>query len=748
MEKQITSNSLENKYPKLTDIQKEILQILALITYPFNYNMVLRCFETICDIPDIKLSFIKVKKQFEELIDDGFILQGTFNGIELDYEFSNRLFRTHTVKNSNLKIYREIIAEELTHNSYFHSKFDENFREFRISFLLKETEKVMEFLDSDISIETQKNLFLNSILFTFDPDLFINTPYESFAAGTAVHLCHYKIVNNLPIDDCVSFLLKNIDDEETTDCFSTIAIAYLFQGEFNKLEKFIEKYKAYLPYFPAILSFSKGDINKAQKQFEEAITFQRKIRHNKYYCPEGIAGLFYCFTYLAFAASSERVEESFKRTVNYGLKYNRNTSFYKFIKGIIAFWEDKTGTFEKLIKDSLSSNQILQSGYLSLFIIPLLQQYREKMCIKYDENDLYKNIEKFLDNKFPFLAFQSYKLLVRYFGDHETYQDNYYYKNYADKFEKYNDKFINFASLFVDQPEWKDKLNQLNKIAPARIAKSSSSSGKEKETRISWYVSVGDEDDYHYDDNSRLQFIPQYQTCTKNGKWSKGRTLSLKAFSEGDYAKTELDKKIASCIKRQKFWRRTIYGFNYGKVLRHFYKHPFLFLKDNPEVPFELINEPLQLFVKKTDKNISLSLSHSYDIIAGRSCADYLLLEELPGKAKVLETHGINLKIIELFGDEDTLIFPIESEKELNNTILKLSSKIIVHSDGKNNLEIDSVKADSKIHIHILPVGNGIRAEFFIRPFISEGPYFKPGFGSDVVISGVSGAAKQAKRDL
>ena len=302
--------------------------------------------------------------------------------------------------------------------------------------------------------------------------------------------------------------------------------------------------------------------------------------------------------------------------------------------------------------------------------------------------------------------------------------------------------------LFVDQPEWKDKLNQLNKIAPARISKSASGSGKEKETRILWYVSVGDEDDYCYDDNSRLQFVPQYQTCTKNGKWSKGRALSLKAFSEGDYAKTELDKKIASCIKRQKYWRRTIYAFNYGKVLKYFYKHPLLFLKDNPKVSFELINEPLQLFVKKNNNNISLSLSHSHEIIAGRSCADYLLLEEFPGKAKVLETHGINLKIIELFENKDKLEFPIESEKELNETILKLSSEIIVHSDGKNDLEIDSVKADSKIHVHILPVGNGIRAEYFIRPFISEGPYFKPGFGSDTVISGIAGSAKQAKRDL
>ena len=73
MKKKTTSVSLENEYSNLTDIQKEILQILALITYSFNYHTVLRCFETISDHPDIKLSYIKVKKQIEELIDNGFI---------------------------------------------------------------------------------------------------------------------------------------------------------------------------------------------------------------------------------------------------------------------------------------------------------------------------------------------------------------------------------------------------------------------------------------------------------------------------------------------------------------------------------------------------------------------------------------------------------------------------------------------------------------------------------------------------
>ena len=144
MNKRLTSDSLKKEYPKLTYIQKEILQIIALITYSFHYSDVLRCFKKICDDPDINLSFIKVKKQFEELIKNGFILQGTFNDIELDYEFSNLLIRNHTIKNVNLEIYRKIVSEELVYNSYSYTDDNEYLREFRTSFLLKETDKVME----------------------------------------------------------------------------------------------------------------------------------------------------------------------------------------------------------------------------------------------------------------------------------------------------------------------------------------------------------------------------------------------------------------------------------------------------------------------------------------------------------------------------------------------------------------------------------------------------------------------------
>ena len=447
MKKQVTSGSLENEYPNLTDIQKEILQILALITYSFNYHMVLRCFETICDIPEVKLSYIKVKKQFAELIKEGLILQDTFGGIELDLGASNWLIRNHVIRNDNFNNYREIIAYKLPHNDYFHSNYNIHFRDFRVAFYLKETGKVMEILESDITKETQNQLFLNSILFNFDPEFFLDTPYESFATSIAMQLCHYKVATNLPIGDCFPFLLKNIDNIKVPECHSTIATVYLFQGELNKLEKFIDKYKAYLPYFPAILTFARGDLDSAQKQFEEAIAFQRKIRHDRNFCPEGIEGFFYCFIYLAFASTTESVDAGFKRAINYGIKYNFNSSFYKFVKGIIIFWEEKNGSFEKLIKSLFLSDNIIQTRYFLLFVIPLLQQYKERMQINYDEDYLYSNIDKYLDNKYPFLAFQSYKLFVRYFDAPETNSSNYYINNYADQFEKYNDKFIDFASF-------------------------------------------------------------------------------------------------------------------------------------------------------------------------------------------------------------------------------------------------------------------------------------------------------------
>ena len=72
-----------------------------------------------------------------------------------------------------------------------------------------------------------------------------------------------------------------------------------------------------------------------------------------------------------------------------------------------------------------------------------------------------------------------------------------------------------------------------------------------------------------------------------------------------------------------------------------------------------------------------------------------------------------------------------------------------VHSDiAEGTAAVKSIEADTRIRVQIVPIGDGLKAELFVKPLGSEPPYVKPGKGSKVVYGIVNGEKCQAIRNI
>jgi SNF2 family DNA or RNA helicase len=71
-----------------------------------------------------------------------------------------------------------------------------------------------------------------------------------------------------------------------------------------------------------------------------------------------------------------------------------------------------------------------------------------------------------------------------------------------------------------------------------------------------------------------------------------------------------------------------------------------------------------------------------------------------------------------------------------------------VHSDIGGGVAAQEVACDAKPHIHLLPVGDGLKVSVLSRPFATGGPYYRPGTGGATVIAEIDGKRLQTTRNL
>ena len=288
---------------------------------------------------------------------------------------------------------------------------------------------------------------------------------------------------------------------------------------------------------------------------------------------------------------------------------------------------------------------------------------------------------------------------------------------------------------FEREQAWERQLNALINLQPAVNVE------VVKESRLVWLL--------RYDAQYGVQEVePREQKRDAQGAWSRGRPMGLKRLLEEaaslDFV-TAQDLQVVASIgaQRQQYSSNLRYDFDLDKAVAALIGHPLLFWMESPGTRVELLPGEPELLVKADRDNVTISLRPPLH----RGAGDVVVTRESPTRLRVVRVRDEHRRIGAIVGE--ALVVPSEAEVRVLQAIGAISSIVTVQSDiGASSLDIERIAADPRLHVHLLPYGQGLRIRILVRPLPDTGAYYAPGSGAERVIADVNGVRTEAKRDL
>lgn len=325
----------------------------------------------------------------------------------------------------------------------------------------------------------------------------------------------------------------------------------------------------------------------------------------------------------------------------------------------------------------------------------------------------------------------------------------------AESYRKSSDS-VSLAGIITPKPDWEIWLDSLRSLTETEATSTSSATGgKDKGSRLAWRASFARDD---------VSFEPYEQVWSaKNQTWSQGRPIALNRLYASMHTLdflTEQDRRAASHIKSYQYgsyYKKTEYFLD-DEATRELVGHPLIFQAKDPTVRVELIEARPEITVEKSDKGSTGSIHVSFfpplkihkkpGFGEDDSGSDLFVFEETKTRYKVVSLSKKEQKIRKILGVGGK-IFPLEAEASLTALLGNVLGDMTVKSDAKIEFEsVPEVSAETKLYLHLAPVGEGLQAEFFVRPLGAEGPSHRPGNGSERVIGEAGGRNLQAARNL
>jgi superfamily II DNA or RNA helicase len=254
-----------------------------------------------------------------------------------------------------------------------------------------------------------------------------------------------------------------------------------------------------------------------------------------------------------------------------------------------------------------------------------------------------------------------------------------------------------------------------------------------KKSRFVWFI-----------DFDKEELEAREQTLNKSGSWSKGRKVALKRVKEGDVENmTPQDVAIAKAIEEVhgRYYPQGQFKIIYAEALTALVGHPHLYLAQNPAVAVELVSRKPQLLVDEHDDRLSLRFAQEFN------GPGVQVIKETPTRYQVVEVTEDHELVRRQIGAG--LVIPKRARHRLMEVSRHLNHVVDVQSTLNGVIDdVDQFKADSKIYVHLLPIGETFKLEFFVRPIPTESNYFKPGAGRGKVFTEINGHRQIAERSL
>ncbi|MBK8806160.1 MAG: DEAD/DEAH box helicase [Bacteroidales bacterium] len=353
-----------------------------------------------------------------------------------------------------------------------------------------------------------------------------------------------------------------------------------------------------------------------------------------------------------------------------------------------------------LYKNEYRNNEIIISSNKFHFLLYSIGLYWLKADVNdLNELELCKIANNYQEKNNVYLEYETNNLLALVFKRNQ----------YVERIETLKKQYgivRCISDLYVPPSDWDLKLSMLSEFA----SKTKKKPTEATDERIVWL----------FDDKDH-SIQPVLQKAQKNGTWTAGRNVALQKLKEMQVSCiTEHDKKVIDNLKIYKDYYGTSY--NWGEnTLASLVGHPHIYNMKAPTVPIELEIEDIELIVEEKNGMCIFSFSES---LFNRST----LVKQGTNKYKILHASEDLKQISEIIGEK--LSVPLNAKPKVLETLKQLSSSIKINSPlvGEQT-GAKRVEASLNLYIHLLPLGNGIKADLFVKPLDPEPPYLRPAEG-------------------
>jgi SNF2 family DNA or RNA helicase len=501
--------------------------------------------------------------------------------------------------------------------------------------------------------------------------------------------------------------LQNHNSLQVNCCRTEIAI---IQGDFELAQKYAVLYKdgPYNYFVEAIFAFIDNDIDKALSLFETGMKKQRRTIKNKYLPVLPEVAIFYLLAYLTKGQDFYR--QLFLRAVNE--KGNAPNIAYFYFQKACEYCIENTEESKQIVAYFKRHNDNPPEQILwKIITLGLMGQSLDA------DKSIYKYLHKAFTNKHHILAYEAAYLLTKWFPDDA---------NYKQMFDVLAKKLCYKPALSrVTHPdEWEKQLNSYFSLEPVQLVMRKESDNTK--TRVAYRFSP-----------TTCNAVPILQTRNSAGVWTSGRNISIKNFCEKNVdCMTEHDKRIASTAS---YFMPVLPVTSVAEMTGH----PYVFL-ENTNILVELFAAQAVInVVKLSDKTYKMEC----DIKNPRE--GVLVKKETNTRYKVYHLTKFQCDIINAVSKSKPV--PEQGYEKLKQLLKHFSVYTQVHSDlvvGEDDVQLQQVDSDSRIHIQLLPLSDGIKAELFVKPFSTYPPYCKPGRGGKSLIANEKGERVRVIRNL
>ncbi len=722
--------SFQTKLIQLPYEEQEFLKILSIAFEPVSQSNMMSILEksNIRDEEGQKINATRVREIRAKLDTETWINVNT-NGRMSSLPSNRELIMRIAIKEETFGVYYTEIRKYYPFKEYAQRprNFEVCISDLRVALYMHNTDRTDELLDAisrHHARDWQEFGFFKQFFLPFDAELF-----DTFGEGIKVSALKTVLFESLyeldSIDELTLYLEGKSDQipEGQKNSFTPyLHTIYLLKGNVAKATKLLAKEKKTntLLTRKGWINFLEGSYTKSLKNLDQVLLNVQKSTGNsdKYF--KTLAGLFHVLAII------QTQEKGYLDRVGTYVKNTQESAFNKpfaYLGATAKYQQNfKLQAEENMLLEAVTSIDWLFWGFAAYWT----ETEADKINIEVLEH-YYTLAGK---NDYPWIRMEFAGILSKL--ERTDKKQRIYLKEW-----KRLNKQLKVKSVLKIVPvleKWERSLEALLNLST--LNKKVAAPSHLPKTRLVYYI--------HFK-NKQIQ--PKEQTLSKGGKWSAGRNIALKRLSMGGlpYMSTQ-DANVAKAIDASgNGWgaqNKEYHEFNFEKAIKALVDHPYLFLWEAPTVSVELREQKPELIVEEDGNHFEIKFSQPF------SDTGIYLTRETPTRYNLLSVDS-NLQQINNLLENGKLRVPKKAKDQIIKMVGKLSNVVTIQSVlGEGAIDIPGVIADPRPCIHMLPIGTGFKIEFFVKPYITDPPYFKPGVGRANVITEVKGIRTQTKRDL